>query len=185
MKLGRAIGIFALTLAIVAATPRLEVVAARDADLLVQLSALAPGPGVGTAAPAAQVRAPDGSAQSIPGEDATLLVFFRTGCRASKQLLARLDRLLARDARLAQALDVMVVSSEAPTILFGSQNDHRYTVYHDPGGVVESAFGVNASPIIFLLDKHGVVLAKWVGAVRIGTRDLLDTAIHLALGSGF
>lgn len=127
----------------------------------------APAPGNGTPAPAFSAQVLDGAQVRVP-EDfrgrVVALRFWADWCPYCRTEMADLQPVYARLA--PQGLEILAVNvaQDADTArAFVRPLGIRYPVLLDPEGATARAWGVQALPITWLVDRQGVVRGKIVG----------------------
>lgn len=108
--------------------------------------------------------------------------FWASWCGPCKESFPRLDALyLEQRGRGLEVLGVSVDESRKDADAFLAAHPHRITVLFDPKTVAAEAFGVEAMPTTFVIDRRGYV--RWrhegftpsvAGAIRREVLSLLD-----------
>jgi cytochrome c biogenesis protein CcmG, thiol:disulfide interchange protein DsbE len=127
----------------------------------------APAPGHGAAAPAFSAQTLDGARVRVPEDFRGRVVavrFWADWCPYCRTEMADLQPVYARLA--GQGLEILAVNvaqDAATARAFVQPLGIRYPVLLDPEGATARAWGVQALPITWLLDRQGVVQGKIVG----------------------
>jgi cytochrome c biogenesis protein CcmG, thiol:disulfide interchange protein DsbE len=121
----------------------------------------------GEPAPAFQAANLAGSNLKVPGDLAGKVVairFWADWCPYCRKEMAELQPVYARlHGRGLEILAVNVAQERDSVQRFVGPLGIRYPVLLDPEGVTARAYGVQALPITFLLDRRGIVRGKIVG----------------------
>jgi len=124
-------------------------------------------PNNGEAAPAFQAQTLAGDQVKVPADYAGKVVairFWADWCPYCRKEMAELQPVYARlRERGLEILAVNVAQDRDTVRRFIEPLGIRYPVLLDPEGATARAYGVNALPITWLLDRHGVVRGKIVG----------------------
>jgi peroxiredoxin len=124
-------------------------------------------PGNGEPAPAFQAQTLAGGAVKVPADFAGKVVairFWADWCPYCRKEMAELQPVYARlHGRGLEILAVNVAQDPDTVQRFVEPLGIRYPVLLDSDGATARAYGVQALPITWLLDRHGVVRGKIVG----------------------
>jgi len=106
-----------------------------------------------------QVKVPSGHAGEV-----VVIRFWADWCPYCRKEMTELQPVYARlHGRGLEILAVNVAQDRDTVRRFVEPLGIRYPVLLDPEGATARAYGVNALPITWLLDRHGVVRGKIVG----------------------
>lgn len=121
----------------------------------------------GEPAPAFQAASLAGGNAKVPADLAGKVVairFWADWCPYCRKEMAELQPVYARlHGRGLEILAVNVAQDRETAQRFIEPLVIRYPVLLDPEGITARAYGVQALPITFLLDRHGIVRGKIVG----------------------
>jgi cytochrome c biogenesis protein CcmG, thiol:disulfide interchange protein DsbE len=128
-------------------------------------------PANGQPTPAFQATSLSGGNVKVPGDfsgkgagKVVAIRFWADWCPYCRKEMAELQPVYARlHGRGLEILAVNVAQDRDTAQRFIEPLGIRYPVLLDPEGVTARAYGVQALPITFLLDRHGVVRGKIVG----------------------
>jgi len=124
-------------------------------------------PGNGEPAPVFQAQRLAGGAVKVPADFSGKVVavrFWADWCPYCRKEMAELQPVYARlHARGLEILAVNVAQDRDTVQRFVEPLGIRYPVLFDPDGATARAYGVQALPVTWLLDRHGVVRGKIVG----------------------
>ena len=128
-------------------------------------------PGNGEPAPAFQAKNLAGGVLKVPGDftgknsgKVVAIRFWADWCPYCRKEMAELQPVYARlHGRGLEILAVNVAQDRDTVRRFVEPLGIRYPVLLDPEGATARAYGVQALPITWLLDRHGIVRGKIVG----------------------
>lgn len=127
----------------------------------------APAPGNGTPAPAFSAQVLDGAQVRVPDDfrgRVVALRFWADWCPYCRTEMADLQPVYTRLAPRGLEILAVNVAQDADTArAFVRPLGIRYPVLLDPEGATARAWGVQALPVTWLLDRQGVVRGKIVG----------------------
>ncbi|MHB1927862.1 MAG: TlpA family protein disulfide reductase [Acidimicrobiales bacterium] len=107
-----------------------------------------------------------------------LVNFFATWCVACRQEQPQLARFAAEHRGADVQLVMVVYNDTAPNVrAFLAAQGGKWPAVLDPGGQVALSYGVGQIPDTYLIDPHGIVVAKLAGA---STAAGLDRLLALA-----
>lgn len=126
-----------------------------------------PPPNTGEAAPAFQAEQLSGGAVNVPADLSGKVIairFWADWCPYCRKEMAELQPVYARlRTRGLEILAVNVAQDRETVSAFIAPLGITYPVLLDPDGATARAYGVQALPVTWLLDRHGVVRGKIVG----------------------
>ncbi len=142
---------------------------------------------VGQAAPGLELALQDADGRSHELRRAlaggpVLLGIYKSSCQASKTMFPFLERLHRRYA--GDGLSVFGVSQDSETITrsFGRRLELTFPILIEPAGYpVSNAFGITATPTVFLIDTDGTVVFTTMGFFKETANDL-GAAVAAAVG---
>jgi peroxiredoxin len=139
----------------------------------------------GAPAPAFQAQTLTGGQVRVPRDYADKVVairFWADWCPYCRNEMARLQPVYARlSGRGLEILAVNVAQDRDTVRRFAGPLGLTYPVLLDPEGATARAYGVQALPITWLLDRHGVVRGKIVGEA---TAEVFERQVRVLLEEG-
>lgn len=124
-------------------------------------------PGNGEPAPAFQAETLAGARMTVPGALAGKVVairFWADWCPYCRKEMADLQPVYAHlHGRGLEILAVNVAQDRDTARRFAEPLGIRYPILLDPEGATARAYGVQALPVTWLVDRHGMVRGKIVG----------------------
>ncbi len=100
--------------------------------------------------------------------EVVLLNVWATWCLPCEQEMPSMERLY-RDLG-PEGLRIVAVSVDAgpgePVLEWARQRDLTFDIWHDPKGRVQRIYHTTGVPESFVIDRHGVIVKKVIGAVE-------------------
>jgi len=151
------------------------------------VSQAAPNGRVGTAAPRLSGETLDGSALSVDFKaSSTVLVFWAAWCGPCRKEQPGLNALAANYARYGikfYGVD-MLDHDRALARAFYAEFNVPYPSLYDPSGSLTAAYEVDAPPSFVLVDRRGVVVARYPGeASQAQLAKLIDQKLITSSGA--
>jgi len=151
------------------------------------VSQAAPNGRVGTAAPRLSGETLDGSALSVDFKaSSTVLVFWAAWCGPCRKEQPGLNALAANYARYGikfYGVD-MLDHDRALARAFYAEFNVPYPSLYDASGSLTAAYEVDAPPSFVLVDRHGVVVARYPGeASQAQLAKLIDQKLITSSGA--